>query len=245
MLPLQPIPLEFNFLKALSKARSQKFVGLFSQKRGTRDFRVLVSSFGRSFRKCHFKWNRLYNPTTLQSYPKQSDGIHRIFFKHNSVVKNDLLDGRDIASFQKVLSPYKRDTNWHNERFHRSTSIVLQEAPQLTTPPVFSSNDQSWTPHSPSTILQLMCQRQSRRPYCQQQAKRPTFCPWLTLQQTSSLALPQPARFWPSGDLLSQTALAHSVLRDTTVPPFLEHFNTVWPLGDFCHNIHIFCSDLF
>jgi len=105
------------------------------------------------------------------------------------------------VGFQKVLSPYKRDTEWHNERFHGSTSIVLQEAPQLTTPPVFSSNDKFSTPHSPSAMLYLTCQRHPRRPYCRQQAPRPTFC--------ANLTLSLPARFWPSGDLLSQTTLAH------------------------------------
>jgi len=34
--------------------------------------------------------------------------------------------GRDIAKFWKVWSPYKRDTEWHNERFYGSTSIMLQ-----------------------------------------------------------------------------------------------------------------------
>jgi len=34
--------------------------------------------------------------------------------------------------------------------------------------------------------------------------------------------LPLPARFWPSGDLLSQTTLARSFLRETTVPSFFE-----------------------
>ena len=57
---------------------------------------------------------------------------------------------RDIANFQTVLSPYKRDAKRHIERFHVSSSIVLQEALHLTTTPVFSSNDSSSTPHSPS-----------------------------------------------------------------------------------------------
>jgi len=56
-------------------------------------------------------------------------------------------------------------------------------------------NYQSSTPHSPSAMLQLTCHRHLRRSYCRQQAPRPTFCARLTLQQTSSLALPLPARF--------------------------------------------------
>jgi len=99
--------------------------------------------------------------------------------------------GQDIANFWEVWSPYKRDTEWHNERFHGSTSIVLQEAPQLTTPSVFSSNDQPPTPHSPTAMLQVRCHRHPCCPYCCQQAQRPTFCALLTLPRTSSLALPQ------------------------------------------------------
>ena len=41
---------------------------------------------------------------------------------------------------------------------------------------------------------------------------RLTFCARLTIKPSSS------ARFWPSGDLLSQTILARSFLRETTVP---------------------------
>jgi len=73
-----------------------------------------------------------------------------------------------------------------------STSIVLQEAPQLTTPSVFSSNDQPPTPHSPTTMLQFRCRRHPCRPYCCQQAQCPTSsCALLTLPRTSSLALLQ------------------------------------------------------
>jgi len=132
------------------------------------------------------------------------------------------LYGRDIANFWEVQSPYKRDTEWHNERFHGSTSIVLQEAPQLTTPSVFSSNDQPSTPHSPTAIPQLRCHRHPRWPYYRQQAPCPTFCARPTIRRISSLALPLPAQFWPSGDLLSQTILARSFLRETTVPLFFE-----------------------
>jgi len=52
-------------------------------------------------------------------------------------------------------------------------------------------NVQSSSPHSSSAMLQLTCQQHPPRPYCQQQAPRPTFCACLTLQRTSSLALPQ------------------------------------------------------
>jgi len=82
-------------------------------------------------------------------------------------------------------------------------------------------NDESSTPHSPSAMLQVTCHQHPRRPYCRQQVSRPAFCTCLTLRRTSSLALPLPARFWPSGELLSQTILARSFLRGTTVPPFL------------------------
>jgi len=64
------------------------------------------------------------------------------------------------------------------------------------------------------------CHWHPRRPYCRQQAPRPNFCACLTIKRTSSLALPLPARFWPSGDLLSQTILARSFLRETTGPLF-------------------------
>jgi len=70
------------------------------------------------------------------------------------------------------------------------------------------------------------CHRHPHRPYCRQQAQRPTFCARLTIKRTSSLTLPLPAWFWPSGDLLSQTILARSFLRETTVPLFfgrLQH----------------------
>jgi len=63
--------------------------------------------------------------------------------------------GLDIANFWEVRSPYKRDTELHNERSHGSTSIVLQEAPHLPTSSLFSSNDQPPTPHSPTAMLQL------------------------------------------------------------------------------------------
>ena len=61
------------------------------------------------------------------------------------------------------------------------------------------------SPHLPSQFN--TCHQHPRRPYFQQQATRPTFCA-------------------PSGDLLSQTILARSFLRETTVPLFfggLQH----------------------
>ena len=61
----------------------------------------------------------------------------------------------------------------------------------------------------------------------------------------STKTLPLPARFWPSGALLSHTTLARSFLRETTVQPFLDDFNTVCPSGDSCHNLHIFSGFLF
>jgi len=53
----------------------------------------------------------------------------------------------------------------------------------------FQVNDQSSTvtPHSPSTMLQLRCQRHFHRTYCRQQALRPTFNARLTLKRTFSL----------------------------------------------------------
>jgi len=59
-----------------------------------------------------------------------------------------------VESSLAALSPYGWENENHIERFHGSTSIALQEAPQLTKPPVFSSDDQSSTPHSPSTMFQ-------------------------------------------------------------------------------------------
>jgi len=120
-----------------------------------------------------------------------------------------------------VQSSYKQDTERHNDRFRTSTSNVLQEAPQLKTPPVFSSNNQSSTPHSPSAMLQLTCHRHPRRPYCRQQVQRPTFCALLTLQRTSSLALPQDPS--PSCSILTfgRPSFASILfLRETTVPSF-------------------------
>jgi len=99
--------------------------------------------------------------------------------------------GRDSASSLAALSPYGQENENYIERVHGSTSIVLQEAPQLTTPPVFLRTDQSSTPPSTSAMLQLTCRRHPRRPYWRQQAHHPTFCALLTLQRTSSLALPQ------------------------------------------------------
>ena len=52
-------------------------------------------------------------------------------------------------------------------------------------------NDQSSTPHLPFAVLQFTCQRRPCRPYCRQQAPRPTFCARLPLRRTSSLALSQ------------------------------------------------------
>jgi len=78
--------------------------------------------------------------------------------------------------------------------------------------------------HSPSQSNK--CHQHPRRPYYQQQGPRLTCCVRLTIKRTFSLELPLPARFWPSGDLLSQTILARSFLRETTVPLFfgrLQH----------------------
>jgi len=55
-----------------------------------------------------------------------------------------------------LLSPHDgRDTQSLIERFHRSNSIVLKQALQITTLPVFASNDQSSTSHSLSAMRQL------------------------------------------------------------------------------------------
>ena len=169
-------------------------------------------------------------------------------------------------NFWEVQSPYKRDTEWHNERFHGSTSIVPQEAPQLTTPPVFSSNDQSSTPHSPSTMLQFMCQRHPRRPCYRQQAARPTSCSRWPFSEFLRMPfhknLPLPARFWPLTDLLRRPPSRILFFgRLATAPPcrttsthsefqkfssgdcrtaLLDAFEIVWPSGDFCHNLQRF-----
>ena len=137
--------------------------------------------------------------------------VPTLFVSHSSLLCLFIPYGRDVASFRTVLWPYKHDTKRLNNRFHGSTSIVLQEAPQLTTPPVFSRNDQSSTPHSPSAMLP-----QPRCPYCRQQAPRPTFCSRLTLQRTSLLALPQDPS--PSCSILS-------FMR----PSFADHLGEQWP----------------
>jgi len=103
-------------------------------------------------------------------------------------------------------------------------------------------NDQSSTPHSPSAMLQLMCQRHPRCPYCRQH--------WLKRHALSS------ARVWPFSELLRSpfSFLLDFDLWETffrrppsRVPffgrlqyrPFLDGSNTVWPSGDFPHNLHI------
>ena len=97
---------------------------------------------------------------------------------------------------------------------------MLQKAPQLTTPSVFLSNDQPATPHSPTAMLQLRCRRHPCRPYCCQQAQRPTFCALLTLQRTSSLALPQEPS--PSCSILIFGRLS-----------FADHPRALFSSGDF------------
>jgi len=55
-----------------------------------------------------------------------------------------------------LLSPHDgRDTQLLIQRFHRSNSIVLEQALQITTLPVFASNDRSSTSHSLSAMHQL------------------------------------------------------------------------------------------
>ena len=59
-LHVQPIPPPVIFPKAQSQSSTPKLVGLSSLKCGKRDPRALVSSFERSFGKCHRRWDRLH-----------------------------------------------------------------------------------------------------------------------------------------------------------------------------------------
>jgi len=53
-------PIWSDIFESCFKARISKLVGLFSLKRGKRDIRSLfASSVGKSFPKCHCKWDRL------------------------------------------------------------------------------------------------------------------------------------------------------------------------------------------
>ena len=112
-----------------------------------------------------------------------------------------------------------------------------------------SLNDQYSTPRWPSAMLQLTCHRHPRRPYCRQQAPRPTFCAHLTVKRTSSLAgpfhktLPFAAWLWPSGDLFSQTTLVRSFLRGTTVPPFFGRLQQRFDLRETSVTTFTFFSD--
>ena len=85
---------------------------------------------------------------------------------------------------------------------------------------MFSRNDQSPTPNATSTILQLTCHWHPRRPYCRQQAQRPTFCARLTLQRTSLLALPQDPS--PSCSILAFRR-----------PAFADHPRAFFSSGDY------------
>ena len=113
----------------------------------------------------------------------------------------------------------------HIEHFHRSTSIVPQEALQLTTPSVFSSA--------------INLEPRFRCPRCSSaRATGTPVAPTANSKRNALLSVlfwpfrellrspfrktfPLTARFWPSGDFLSQTTLARSFLRETTVPSFL------------------------
>jgi len=96
---------------------------------------------------------------------------------------------------------------------------ILPLALQLKTLPMFSSNDQSSTLYSPSAMLQFTCQRHPRRPYCQRQVPRPSFCARLTLQRTSSLTLPQDPS--PSCSVLTLGR-----------PSFADHPRAIFSSGD-------------
>jgi len=58
-----------------------------------------------------------------------------------------------------------------------------------------------------------------------------------------NLALP--ARFWSSGDFVRRPPSCVLFFRRLQYTSFLDDFNTVWPSGDFYHNLHIFSSGLF
>jgi len=101
----------------------------------------------------------------------------------------------------------------------------------------YTLNDHSSTPHSPCAMLQLTCQQQTRC-HNADSKRHALLSARLTLQRNYSLALPPPAWYGPSGDLLLQTILARSFLRETTVPPLFGLLQL--GLGDFRLNLHIF-----
>ena len=59
-LHVQPVSPPVIFSKVQSQSSTPKLVGLSSLKCGKRDPRALVSSFEKSFGKCHRRWNRLH-----------------------------------------------------------------------------------------------------------------------------------------------------------------------------------------
>ena len=127
--------------------------------------------------------------------------------------------GQGSCELSGGVVTYTQENGKHMEHFQGSNnSIVPQEVLQFTSPPVFSSNNQCSTPHSPSAMLRLTCQRQSwaRRPFCRQQVPRPTFCSRVTF-----FGRLQHRPFWTTSTV------------------------TQWPSGDFCYNRHVFSGGLF
>jgi len=90
------------------------------------------------------------------------------------------------------------------------------------------------------------CHQHPHRPYYREQASRPTFCAHVNHKRNSSHALPLPTRFWPLGDLLSQTILARSFLWETTVPSFFGRLQHGRGFGRLLSQpLHFLAGDLF
>jgi len=162
--------------------------------------------------------------------------------------------GRDIASFRRALWPYKRDTEWHNMRFHGSTSIVLQHRslqhhPAYNTTRVFeqwsifnpASAVRDAPAHVPQALLSPLLPTASVTPYLLRSSNpsanffaRPsarTFPFLLDFDLRETFFRRPPSRVLSFGRLQYRH--------------FLDDFNTVWPSGDLYHNLHIFSSGLF
>ena len=163
------------------------------------------------------------------SYP--IDGILRASGQRCGHMDGILSDNLRAFMDQTQLCCKKPRSSQHHPCFHFQAMINLQ--PRIRRPRHYSSRADG-TPAAPASnnkrhaLISALV-----RPFIQ--------LPRLPFNQT----LPLPARFWPSGALLLQTTLARSFLRETTVPSFLDDFNTVWPSEDSCHNLHFVSGSLF
>ena len=151
--------------------------------------------------------------------------------------------GQGIVSFRRALSPCKRDTEWHNEQFTDQPRLCYRKHRSLQ--------------HYPCFRVMINLQPRIRRSRCSSaratgtpvapnaDSKRNTLLSALFWPFRELLCLPfhknlpLPARFWSSGDFLSHTTLARSLLRETSVQTFLrwlQHGLTFWrPLSQPSH----------